>query len=49
VTLLIFSGDQDKALAGLTIAATAASMGMDVTLFFTFRGINVLWVSRKRS
>jgi len=42
VTLLVFSGDQDKALAALTIAATAASMGMNVTLFFTFWGINVL-------
>ena len=42
VTILIFSGDQDKALAGLTIAATAASMGMEVTLFFTFWGISVL-------
>jgi peroxiredoxin family protein len=42
VTLLIFSGDQDKALAGLMIAATAASMGMEVTVFFTFWGINVL-------
>jgi len=46
VTLLIFSGDQDKALAGLTIATTAAAMGMDVTVFFTFWGINVL--KRKR-
>jgi peroxiredoxin family protein len=42
VTLLVFSGDQDKALAGLIIATTAASLGMDVTLFFTFWGINVL-------
>jgi len=42
VTLLIFSGEQDKALAGLVIATTAASLGMDVTLFFTFWGINVL-------
>lgn len=42
VTLLIFSGDQDKALAGLTVATTAAAMGMDVTIFFTFWGINVL-------
>ncbi len=46
VTLLIFSGDQDKALAGLTIATTAAAMGMDVTIFFTFWGINIL--KRKR-
>ncbi len=49
VTLLIFSGDQDKALAGLTIATTAASMGMEVTLFFTFWGINVLKEKRMYS
>ncbi len=42
VTLLIFSGDQDKALAGLTLATTAAAMGMEVTVFFTFWGINIL-------
>jgi peroxiredoxin family protein len=42
VTLLFFSGDQDKVLAGLMIATTAASLGMDVTAFFTFWGLNVL-------
>jgi len=42
VTLLVFSGDQDKALAGLIIATTAASLGMEVTIFFTFWGINIL-------
>lgn len=46
-TLLFFSGDQDKALAGLMIGTTAASMGMDVTMFFTFWGVNVL--KQKRS
>ncbi|MEE9421997.1 MAG: DsrE/DsrF/DrsH-like family protein [Gammaproteobacteria bacterium] len=42
VTLLLFSGEQDKIMAGLMIAATAASMGQDVTAFFTFWGINAL-------
>jgi peroxiredoxin family protein len=42
VTLLIFSGELDKVLAGLMIATTAASMGMGVTVFFTFWGLNVL-------
>jgi peroxiredoxin family protein len=42
ITLLIFSGDLDKVLAGLVIATTAASMGMEVTLYFTFWGLNVL-------
>jgi peroxiredoxin family protein len=41
-TLLIFSSDLDKVLAGLVIATTAASMGMEVTVFFTFWGLNVL-------
>ena len=41
-TLLVFSGEQDKVLAGLMIATTAASLGMEVTLFFTFWGINTL-------
>ena len=47
VTLLVFSGELDKVLAGLLIASTAASMGMNVTVFFTFWGINVL--KEKRS
>lgn len=42
VTLLFFSGEQDKVLAGLMIAATAASLGMEVTAFFTFWGLNAL-------
>jgi peroxiredoxin family protein len=37
--LLVFSGELDKVLAGLVIATTAASLGMNVTVFFTF------WVS----
>jgi len=42
VTLLVFTAELDRALAGLVIAATAASRGMQVTVFFTFWGINVL-------
>jgi peroxiredoxin family protein len=42
VTLLVFSGELDKVLAGLVIATTAASLGMQVTVFFTFWGLNVL-------
>lgn len=41
-TLVIFSGDLDKALAGFVIANGAAAMGSSVTMFFTFWGINVL-------
>ncbi len=42
VTLLIFSGELDKVLAGLIIATTAASLDKEVTVFFSFWGINVL-------
>lgn len=42
ITLLVFSGELDKVLASLMIATTAASMGMNVTVFFTFWGLNVL-------
>jgi NADPH-dependent 2,4-dienoyl-CoA reductase/sulfur reductase-like enzyme/peroxiredoxin family protein/rhodanese-related sulfurtransferase/TusA-related sulfurtransferase len=41
-TLVLFSGDLDKALAGFIIANGAAAMGSDVTMFFTFWGLNIL-------
>jgi peroxiredoxin family protein len=41
-TLVLFSGDMDKALAAFILATTAASMGMEVTMFFTFWGLNVI-------
>ena len=41
-TIVVFSGDLDKALASLIIANGAASMGRKVTLFFTFWGLNIL-------
>ncbi len=46
VTLVIFSGELDKALAGFNIANAAAAMGMEVTMFFTFWGLNVIRKSR---
>ena len=41
-TIIMFSGDLDKALAAFTLATGAASAGMDVTMFFTFWGLNVV-------
>ncbi len=41
-TLVCFSGDLDKVIAGLIIANGAAAMGHRVSIFFTFWGINVL-------
>lgn len=41
-TMVVFSGDLDKAIASFIIANGAASMGKKVTMFFTFWGINIL-------
>lgn len=42
MTLVVFSGNLDKVYASFILANTAASMGMDVTMFFTFWGLNVI-------
>ena len=42
MTLLMFSGDYDKALAALILANTAKEMNMDVTIFFAFWGLFLL-------
>ncbi|SFG71856.1 Peroxiredoxin family protein [Desulfotomaculum arcticum] len=41
-TIIVFSGDLDKVMAAFIIANGAAAMGDDVTLFFTFWGLNAL-------
>lgn len=41
-TIIVFSGDLDKAMAAFVIANGAAAMGDDVTMFFTFWGLNIL-------
>ncbi len=41
-TNVVFSHDLDKALAAFIIANGAAAMGYEVTLFFTFWGLNIL-------
>lgn len=41
-TIICFSGDMDKAYAALIIANGAAAMGMEVSMFFTFWGLNLL-------
>ncbi|MHC9541166.1 MAG: FAD-dependent oxidoreductase [Vulcanimicrobiota bacterium] len=42
VTIVVFSNDLDKALASFIIANGALSMGKQVSMFFTFWGLNVL-------
>ena len=41
-TLIVFSGELDKAIASFIIATGAASIGKNVTMFFTFWGLNIL-------
>ena len=41
-SIIIFSGDLDKAIASFIIANGAVSMGRKVNMFFTFWGLNIL-------
>lgn len=41
-TLIVFSGDLDKTIASFIIANGARAMGNEVTMFFTFWGLNIL-------
>jgi peroxiredoxin family protein len=41
-TIVLFSGDLDKAIAAFIIANGAAAYGHEVTMFFTFWGLNAL-------
>ncbi|GGM27619.1 sulfide reductase [Paraliobacillus quinghaiensis] len=43
MNLLMFSGDYDKAMAGLILANSAREIDVDVTMFFSFWG---LWLLR---
>jgi peroxiredoxin family protein len=42
VTIVVLSGDMDRVMAALIIATGAAAMGMPVTMFFTFWGLNAI-------
>jgi len=42
VAIIVFSGDLDRALAAFIIATGAASMGQQVSMFFTFWGLGIL-------
>lgn len=48
-TMVVFSGDMDKAIASLIIANGAAAMGKKVTMFYTFWGLNILRQHQKVS
>ena len=47
-TMVVFSGDLDKAIASFIIANGAAAMGRPVTMFFTFWGLNILRKEEKQ-
>ena len=42
LTMVVFSGDMDKVMAAFIIATGAAASGMDVTMFFTFWGLDMI-------
>lgn len=47
-TFIVFSGDFDRVFAAFIIANGAAAMGDDVTMFFTFWGLNALRKPKKQ-
>jgi peroxiredoxin family protein len=47
-TIIVFSGDFDRIFAAFIIANGAAAMGDDVTMFFTFWGLNALRKPKKQ-
>ena len=42
LTIAVLSGDLERALAAFMLATTAVSMGMKVSMFFTFWGLNII-------
>jgi len=42
LTIAVLSGDLERALAAFMLAVTGASMGMEVNMFFTFWGLNII-------
>jgi len=42
VTIIVFSGDMDKAMAAFNIAIGAAALGKEASMFFTFWGIKAI-------
>jgi len=47
VSIILLSGDFDKAMAAFFMANGAVAMGMEVTMFFTFWGCTVIKKGRK--
>lgn len=47
VSIILLSGDFDKAMAAFMMANGAVAMGMEVSIFFTFWGCSVIKKGRK--
>lgn len=47
VSIILLSGDFDKAMAAFMMATGAIGMGMEVSMFFTFWGCSVIKKGRK--
>jgi len=41
-SIVVFSGDMDKAMAAFIIATTAAAMGRETSMFFTYWGLKAI-------
>ena len=48
LSMVVFSGELDKALAAFVIATGAVAMGMEVVMFFTFWGTTILRDKQKK-
>ncbi len=48
LSMIVFSGDLDKALAAFIIATGAVAMGLEVVMFFTFWGTSILRDPKKK-
>jgi len=48
LSMIVFSGELDKALAAFIIATGAVAMGMEVVMFFTFWGTPILRDNNKK-
>ena len=48
LSMIVFSGDLDKALAAFIIATGAVAMGLEVVMFFTFWGTPILRDPKKK-
>ena len=46
LTIIVFSGDLERALAAFMLATTGASMGLQVDMIFTFWGLDIIKTSK---